>query len=105
MAPRLSPTGHVPEITEGGKQSKCAACKKKVSKQCEKCDIGLHLGKCDNCDNQNWQTSLNLAPRSKIFSNEVPCSKWSAGRLVKVLSVFLKHVKENFMHYCNMLFL
>jgi len=34
MATRLSPTGHVLERTEGGKQRKCAACKKKVSKQC-----------------------------------------------------------------------
>jgi len=34
MATTLSPTGHVLERTEGGKQRKCAACKKKVSKQC-----------------------------------------------------------------------
>ena len=41
----------------------------------------------------------------KDFSIEVPSWKWSAGQLVKVLFQFLKHVKENFMHYWNILFL
>ena len=45
-ATRLSPVGHVLERTDGGKQRKCAVCKKKVSKQCRRCDVGLHMGEC-----------------------------------------------------------
>ena len=43
---RFSSDGHILDRTEGGKQRKCAFCKKKVSKQCVKCDVGLHIGEC-----------------------------------------------------------
>ena len=52
MATRLPPTGHVLERTEGGKQSKCESCKKVVSKQCKKCDIGLNMDK----SYENWHS-------------------------------------------------
>jgi len=51
-ATRLYPTAHVLERTEGGKQRKCAAGKKKVSKPYRKCGIGLHMGKCHD----NWHS-------------------------------------------------
>jgi len=47
---------------------------------------------------------INLFQQTN-FSTEVPSSKRSAGRLVKVLFYFLKHVEENFMRYWNTLFL
>jgi len=42
---------------------------------------------------------------AKKFSIDVPSLKWSAGRLVKSCSELLKHVKDNFMLHCNVLFL
>ena len=43
---KFSTDGHILDRTEGGKQRKCAFCKKKVSKQCAKCNVGLHIGEC-----------------------------------------------------------
>lgn len=45
---RYSPLGHFRvERTDGGKQRKCAVCKKNVRKQCIKCNVGIHLGSCE----------------------------------------------------------
>ena len=49
---RFDGRGHRLERTEGGKQRKCAQCKRKVSKQCVKCNVGLHMGDCEN----QWHT-------------------------------------------------
>lgn len=49
---RFDGTGHRLDRTEGGKQRKCAQCKKKVSKECVKCNVGLHMGECERL----WHT-------------------------------------------------
>lgn len=46
---RKSRDGHFIERTEGGKQRKCAVCKKNARKQCQKCNVGIHV----NCM-QKW---------------------------------------------------
>lgn len=43
---RYSSDGHTIERTLNGKQRRCGVCKKKVSKQCVKCDVGIHMGNC-----------------------------------------------------------
>lgn len=45
---RFSDVSHILNRTEEGKQRKCAFCKKKVAKQCEKCNVALHMGECFN---------------------------------------------------------
>ena len=39
---RSGPNHHI-ERTENGKQRRCAFCKKTVRKQCQQCNVGLHV--------------------------------------------------------------